>query len=207
MERLQDSRHLCPARWEAAVDTRPRFSSRQYYIKKRYLHVELLFPTSSYFPKKVPHSLAPHDSSPFTAECSILLQLSLVVWQKNWKSTDYVYFQNRAYQSVIRPLWCSLLYLQLMIHVISVPSPRMCCFPSRQGYLEYFVWAICVCVGGLVYVCVIYFSNYMNDPFKQLHYLGTQGHNLFTWKRANSSQACMHFYFFIDMWLQFKWTL
>ena len=131
----------------------------------------------------VPHCLAPHDSSPFTAECFILPQLSLVVWQKNWKSTDYVYFQNRAYQSVIRPLRCSLLYLQLMIRVISVLSPRMCCFPSRQGYLEYRVWAVCVCV----YVCEIYFSNDMNDPFKQLHNLGTQGHNLFAWKRAKHS--------------------
>lgn len=106
------------------------------------------------FPSRgVPHCLAPHDSSPFTAECFILPQLSLVVWQKNWKSTDYVYFQNRAYQSVIRPLRCSLLYLQLMIRVISVLSPRMCCFPSRQGYLEYCVWAmwVCVCVWDLFF--------------------------------------------------------
>ena len=107
-----------------------------------------LFPPAPIFFKRVPHCLAPHNSSPFTAECFILLQLSLVVWQKNWKSTDYVYFQNRAYQSIIRPLWCSLLYLRLMIRVISVLSPRMCCFPSRQGYSEYCECVICVCVSG-----------------------------------------------------------
>lgn len=98
--------------------------------------------------ERVPHCCAPHDSSPFTAEGFIVPQLSLVVWQKNWKSTDYVYFQNRAYQSVIRLLWCSLLYLCLMIRVISVLSPRMCCFPSRQGYLEYCV-CVCECVWSI----------------------------------------------------------
>lgn len=134
------------------------------------------FPTALIFFKKVPLCRAPHDSSPFTAECFILLQLSLVVWQKNWKSTDYVYFQNRAYQSVIRPLWCSLLYLRLMIRVISVLSPRMCCFPSRQGYSEYCECVICVCVWGgdgsvgmCVYgygwVCVIYFFKWYEWPF------------------------------------------
>lgn len=160
MERLRDSRHLCQARWEAAVDTRPSSSSRKCYMKKGIYMLNFSSPPAPIFFNRVPHCLAPHDSSPFTAECFILLQLSLVVWQKNWKSTDYVYFQNRAYQSVIRPLWCSLLYLRLMIRVISVLSPRMCCFPSRQGYLEYSVWAICVCGGVRMCVCDLFFKWY-----------------------------------------------
>lgn len=69
-----------------------------------------------------------------TADGFILPHVSLLVWQKNWKWTDYVYLQNRAYQSVIRPLWCSFLYLQLMSRVISVLSPpRMCRFPSGEA--------------------------------------------------------------------------
>lgn len=158
-----------------------------------------LFPPAPIFFKRVPHCLAPHNSSPFTAECFILLQLSLVVWQKNWKSTDYVYFQNRAYQSIIRPLWCSLLYLRLMIRVISVLSPRMCCFPSRQGYSEYCECVICVCVSGGerlgLCVCVIYFSYDMNDPFLQLHNFGKQGHD-FSQSGNKPSQVWIHFYFF-----------
>lgn len=151
-------------------------------VKKRWTSLlNFSSPPAPIFFERVQHCLAPHDSSPFTVECFILLQLSLVVWQKNWKSTDYVYFQNRAYQSVIRPLWCSVLYLRLMIRVISVLSPRMCRFPSRQGYLESCVCAICVCGGGGgVYECVIHFSNDMNDPFKQLYNLWIQGHNIFT---------------------------
>lgn len=165
-------------RWEAAVDTRPSLSSWKCNIKKKRCIYMLNFssPPALIFFKRVPHCRAPHNSSPFTAECFILLQLSLVVWQKNWKSTDYVYFQNRAYQSVIRPLWCSLLYLRLMIRVISVLSPRMCCFPSRQGYSEYCECVICVCVWGgdgsvgmCVYgygwVCLIYFFKWYEWPF------------------------------------------
>lgn len=43
------------------------------------------------------------------------------------------------------------LYLRLMVHVMSVLSPSMCCFPSRRGYLEYRAWAICraMCVRAI----------------------------------------------------------
>lgn len=174
-------------------------------MRKRYLHVELLFPTSSIFFKRVPHCLAPHDSSPFAAECFILLQLSLVVWQKNWKSTDYVYFQNRAYQSVIRPLWCSLLYLRLMIRVISVLSPRMCCFPSRQGYLEYCVWAICVCGGG-VCVCDLFFKWY-EWPFQTSTPSWDTRTQSLCLEQSEILTGLHTFLPFIGKWRQFKWAL
>lgn len=149
--------------WQACMSSQMKDSCRHFSASSRKCNIKnddvyiytfnFSSPPAPIFYKRALHCLAPHDSSPFTAKCFILPQLSLVVWQKNWKSTDYVYFQNRAYQSVIRPLWCSLLYLQLMIHVISVLSPRMCCFPSRHSYLEYFVWVISVCgdVGGCVW--------------------------------------------------------
>lgn len=150
-------------------------------------------PPALIFFERVQHCLAPHDSSPFTVECFILLQLSLVVWQKNWKSTDYVYFQNRAYQSVIRPLWCSVLYLRLMIRVISVLSPRMCRFPSRQGYLESCVCAICVCGGAEVCMSVWFI-------FQMIWMTLSNSYTIFGYKDTISShshyQACIHFCFF-----------
>lgn len=172
-------------------------------VKKRWTSLlNFSSPPAPIFFERVQHCLAPHDSSPFTVECFILLQLSLVVWQKNWKSTDYVYFQNRAYQSVIRPLWCSVLYLRLMIRVISVLSPRMCRFPSRQGYLESCVCAICVCGGGrrCVWVCDSFFKWY-EWPFQtaiQSLDTRTQYLHIVTIRLA---------YIFAFFNRQFKWTL
>lgn len=51
-----------------------------------------------------------------------------------------------------------------------------------------------LCVGC---VCVVYFSNDMNDPFKPLHNLRTQGHSLFAFLLLGTEQdLCIHFYNF-----------
>ena len=157
--------------------------------KKRYLHVNSS-PSAPFIVKRIPRCFALHTGNAFTEECFILLQISLVVWQKNGKRTDYVYFQKRAYQSVIRPLWCSHLYLQLMIRVISVRSPWMYCFPSRRGCLEY---CLCVCV----FACAL-FSKWYEWPFqiaKQSLEARKKNHSTFLlW--AESNYACSFFFAF-----------
>ena len=141
--------------------------------KRRYLHVNSS-PSAPFIVKRIPHCFALHTGNAFTEECFILLQISLVVWQKNGKRTDYVYFQKRAYQSVIRPLWCSHLYLQLMIRVISVRSPWMYCFPSRRGCLEYCL-CVCICVCSVFQMIWMTLSNsktiFGGEKKKSLHIL------------------------------------
>lgn len=139
-------------------------------------------PPAPIFFKGIPRCLAPHDSSAFTAERFILLQISLVVWQKNWKWTDYVYFQNRAYQSVIRPLWCSLLYLQLMIRVISAPPPSPDVLFSIKARL-YLQYCVCVCVCSICQMIWMTLSNgYTTLGHKEMISL----HNLSQSKRPHT---------------------
>lgn len=49
------------------------------------------------------------------------------------------------------------------------------------------------------------FSNDMNDPFLQLHNIGTQGHDFSQSKQKNRHRFEYIFTFFVDMWRQFKW--
>lgn len=136
------------------------------------------------FFKRVPHCLSPHDRSPFTAECFILHQLSLVVWQKNWKSTDYVYFQNRAYQSVIRPLWCSL-----FIFVANDPC-NICPFPpdvlfSIKARLFGILCVVYMCVWGwsifqMIWITLLNYTILGHKDTFSLHFLSFEHSKILT---------------------------
>lgn len=158
-------------------------------------------PLAAIFLKRVPHCLSSHDRSPFTTECFILPQLSLVVWQKNWKSTDYVYFQNRAYQSVIRPLWCSL-----FIFAANDPC-NICPFPpdvlfSIKARLFGILCVGYMCVGGgggegMWSIFQMIWMTLLNTQTTQSLDTRTQSLCIFPACNTESPQAS------INMWWQF----
>lgn len=165
VERLGDGKHLCRSSWEAAVDTRCVLHRQNATWEKVFTCLLLSAPFG------LPE--APHISLLCTT-VSHLQQNASFCLNYHWWCDKRIESQQIMFTSRTELIKASLgrcdapfLYLRLMIRVISVLSPpRMCCFPSRQGYLEYCVECKCV------WVCVIYFSNDMNDPLKELHNLG-----------------------------------
>lgn len=147
MERLADKQAFMSSQMRSSCRHLAAVIIKYVIWEKGIYMLNFYSPRAAIFFKRVPHCLSPHDRSPFTTECFILPQLSLVVWQKNWKSTDYVYFQNRAYQSVIRPLWCSL-----FIFAANDPC-NICPFPpdvlfSIKARLFGILCVGYMCVGG-----------------------------------------------------------
>jgi len=196
MKRLGDCRHLCQMWWETAEKTWLNSSTRKCNVKKGIYTFSSA--SSFYLFQRVPHFLALHDSSPFTAECFILPQLSLVVWQKNWKSTDYVYFQNRAYQSVIRLLWCSLLIFATNDPCNICPFPPDMLFSIKALPFWYCLRPLCVCmcVRACVHVWssvqIIWMTLWNNNTIwgqKYILFLSSKQKN-------NSLNCCIYFYHF-----------
>lgn len=172
MERLWDSRHLCHTKWEAAVDTWVSSSSRKCYTSKG---IYMFSSTFSFLPSRGSHiSLLCTTAAHLQQNASFCLNYHW--WCDKRIESQQIMFTSRT-ELIKASLGCCdapFLYLRLMIRVISVlqpppPPTRMCCFPSRQGYLEYCVEYKCV--------CDLFFKLY-EWPFERTAQFGTQGRYL-----------------------------